>query len=186
MSIFNHDVYENIRTRIIVLHKGCVLMIPPDGSGPEANWSLPGGGLQPHESLAECARREVLEETGISVRVGRIAFLREWVVPRYVRSTAPDPDGHGYGYGLEVFHYATPEEPVSEPQPEKPGASVPEWVPLAAVPTLPLWPKELKSLCQRLQEGDAPEGTVSFLGRLEGPLALPEHDPFAQPTATSR
>ena len=82
MSIFNHNVYENIRIRAIVLHKDSMLMIPPGSSGPEVNWSLPGGGLQTHESLAECARREVLEETGIAVRVGRIAFLREWVVPK--------------------------------------------------------------------------------------------------------
>src|SRR5947209_3696134 len=99
MSIFNHNVYENIRTRVIVLHRSCVLMIPPVNNGPQESWGLPGGGLNPNESLAECARREVLEETGISVRVGRIAFIREWVVPKYVSSTAPDPNGHGHGYG---------------------------------------------------------------------------------------
>ena len=179
MSIFNHDIFDNIRTRVIVLHQGRVLLIPPGSSAPEAAWSLPGGSLKPDESLAECARREVLEETGISVRVGRIAFLREWVVPKYVQSTAPDPNRRGHGYGLEVFHYGTPEESVPNPRPEEPGAPPARWVPLAEAPTLPLWPKEFKPLCQRLQEGHAPDGIVSVLGQLESPWARPEHDPFA-------
>ncbi len=178
MSVFNHSVFENIRTRAIVLYRGCLLLIPPGSAGPEAAWGLPGGGLRPHESLAECARREVLEETGIVVRIGRVVFLREWVVPKYVQSTAPDPDTRGYGYGLEVFHYASPEEPPPAPRPEQPGAPVPRWIRLADVPSLPLWPKELKVLCQRLQDGRAPEGTVSVLGLNEGPLARPEYDPF--------
>src|SRR5262249_47970079 len=129
MSIFSHNIYDNIRTRTIVLHRGRLLVVPA-GSTPEAPavWRLPGRGLEPHEALAECARREVLEETGISVRVGRIAFVREWVVPKYLRSPDPDPEGRGHGYGLEVFHYATPEEPVPDPRPEEPGAIPARWV----------------------------------------------------------
>ena len=178
MSIFNHNIYENIRTRVIVLHQGCILMIRPDGNDPEAAWTLPGGGLNPHESLAECARRETLEETGIPVRVGRIAFLREWIVPKRVQSTAPDPRRQGYGYGLEVFHYATPEEPVPAARPEQPGAPSAEWVPITQLPRLPLWPKELRILGQRVLRMEAPEGTVSIVAQLEHPLATAEHDPF--------
>lgn len=178
MSIFNHNVYDNIRTRTIVLHRGCLLMIPPGSSDPGAAWRLPGGGLLPNESLAECARREVMEETGIPVHVGHIAFLREWIVPRHAQSTAPDPAGHGHGYGLEVFYYATPEGSVPDPRPEEPGAPPAKWVPLTEAPKLPLWPKELKCLCQRLQEGAAPVGTISILAQQESPLAHPEHDPF--------
>ena len=33
-------------------------------------WGIPGGGLQPGETLEECLRREVWEETGMKVRVG--------------------------------------------------------------------------------------------------------------------
>lgn len=43
-------------------------------------WSIPGGHLRPGETLAECAAREVQEETGVAVRI--IGFLgiaeREW------------------------------------------------------------------------------------------------------------
>jgi 8-oxo-dGTP pyrophosphatase MutT (NUDIX family) len=178
VSIFSHDIYDNIRTRTIVVHQGHILLIPADGSaeGHGTVWRLPGGGLEPHESLAECARREVLEETGIPARVGRIALLREWVAPRYTQVTDPDAK---HGFGLEVFHYAYPEEPVPAVRQEKPGAPLAKWVPLAAVAALPLWPKELKPLCRRLLAGHAPEGCVAVVGQLESPLARAEPDPFA-------
>src|SRR5581483_9236556 len=111
MSIFSHNIYENIRTRTIVLYQGKVLLHPPGKDGSDEAWKVPGGGLEPHESLAECARREVLEETGIPVRVGRIAFLQEWIVPK---QTAALEEGDGYGFGLEVHCYAYPEEPIPE------------------------------------------------------------------------
>ncbi|MDQ3700444.1 MAG: NUDIX domain-containing protein [Chloroflexota bacterium] len=138
MGILSHDIYQNIRTRTIVLHQGRILLLPAEkevAPGVETVWRLPGGGLEPHETLAECARREVLEETGIWVRVGRIAFLLEWVVPRY--APVPEP-GDGYGFGLEVFHYATPEEPIGELRAEEPRLVPPQWVRVEDVPDLPL------------------------------------------------
>ena len=35
-------------------------------------WCLPSGGVEPGESVAEACEREVLEETGLSVRVKRL------------------------------------------------------------------------------------------------------------------
>jgi phosphatase NudJ len=176
MGIFSHDIYENIRTRTLVLHDGCLLVHPPERDSESGAWGLPGGGLEPHESLAECARREVLEETGIPVRIGPIAFLREWVVPRYTEASEP---GEGYGFGLEVFHYAYPEEPVPVPRPERAGDPPPRWIPLAAVPDLPIWPKQLKDLCRRLAEGAPPTDCRSFVGQLDSPYARTAADPFA-------
>lgn len=38
-------------------------------------WCLPGGGMDPGESAAEACEREVLEETGLSVRVKRLVGI---------------------------------------------------------------------------------------------------------------
>ena len=176
VSIFSHNIYENIRTRTIVLYHGCVLLHPPEkdgGTWGSGAWGIPGGGLEPNESLAECARREVLEETGIPVRIGKIAFLQEWVVPQYTKAIEP---GEGHGYGLEVFHYAYPDEPVPEPQPERPGVPVARWMPLAEVPNLAIWPKQLKVLCRRLSEEDVFDGCSSFIGQIESPWANADPD----------
>ena len=35
-------------------------------------WCLPGGAMDPGESVAECCAREVLEETKLVVRVGKL------------------------------------------------------------------------------------------------------------------
>jgi hypothetical protein len=32
VSIFSHDIYDNLRTRTIVLHHGHILLFPADGS----------------------------------------------------------------------------------------------------------------------------------------------------------
>lgn len=46
--------------------EGRVLLIQRSDNG---NWSLPGGAMDPGESLRACAERETLEETGIVVEV---------------------------------------------------------------------------------------------------------------------
>lgn len=179
MGIFSHNIYENIRTRTIVVHNGCILLHPPEKDGGiwgSGAWGLPGGGLEPDETLAECAKREVFEETGIIVNIGPIAFLLEWVVPRYTEALEA---GEGPAYGLEVFHYAFPEEPVPEPRAEKPGDTPARWVPLTEVPNLPIWPKQLKNLCQLLSDGQAPQPTgLSFIGQIESPYTRTEQNPF--------
>jgi phosphatase NudJ len=164
MSIFNHNIYDNVRTRVIVLDQGCMLLHPPQE--PESAWQLPGGGLIPQESLAECAIREVLEETGIHIRISGLAFLREWVVPKYC--VAPNGQEQG-GFGLEVYFYAYPINKRSIPRSERPDIPAARWIRLEDISSLPLWPKEVKALATTLLSGATMYGVPTFVAQLESP-----------------
>ncbi|GAB3835103.1 NUDIX domain-containing protein [Kribbella italica] len=56
----------------VIEESGKVLMVRRSDSG---NWALPGGQMELGESLAVCASREVLEETGLTVEVTGIVGI---------------------------------------------------------------------------------------------------------------
>lgn len=47
----------------VVVRDGQILVV----RGPSGRWHLPGGGLEPNETVDEALRREILEETGYVV-----------------------------------------------------------------------------------------------------------------------
>lgn len=53
---------------VFICKDGKFLMGKRLGSHGEGSWSLPGGHLEFGESFADTAKREVLEETGLSIR----------------------------------------------------------------------------------------------------------------------
>lgn len=53
---------------------GRVLLVKPTY---KAGWEIPGGYVEPRESPKDAARREVLEELGIDVRIGRLLVV-DW------------------------------------------------------------------------------------------------------------
>jgi len=55
--------------RVLVIQRGA-----PPGEG---LWSVPGGKLEPEETLAQAVAREVREETGLVVEVGPLACVVE-------------------------------------------------------------------------------------------------------------
>lgn len=65
-----------LRVSVVVVHEGQILLIQEETKG-ETAYSLPGGGVELHESIAEAARREVREETGIEVSFERLLWVDE-------------------------------------------------------------------------------------------------------------
>ena len=59
-----------VGVRALVVRDGAVLLVR-HRAGREP-WGLPGGGVARYERLAEAARRETHEETGVTVRIERL------------------------------------------------------------------------------------------------------------------
>ena len=64
----------NFRVVAVILHGGRVLMHHAEG---ETFWTLPGGRVELHENAALSLQREMLEELGAEVRVGRLLWVVE-------------------------------------------------------------------------------------------------------------
>jgi len=77
-----------------VVFKGAEVLLVRRGQEPALDaWSLPGGLVELGETLAAAIRRELAEETGLTVRVLGIAAVLERIFP--------DPDGRiAYHYVL--------------------------------------------------------------------------------------
>ena len=58
-------------------HAGRILLVNP---GYKPGWDLPGGMAEANESPGDCVRREVLEELGLDLSLGRVLCI-EWVPP---------------------------------------------------------------------------------------------------------
>lgn len=60
---------------VLVWFEGLVLLGRRRGAHGAESWSFPGGHLEAGESWAACARREVLEETGLELAEPRFAAV---------------------------------------------------------------------------------------------------------------
>ena len=82
---------HRIRAAAIVVQGDSVLLVQHqhnDLQGGRPWWVPPGGGVEGEESLMDCAQREVLEETGLSVELGQ-----DRLCPRIRRARLPSLRG---------------------------------------------------------------------------------------------
>ncbi len=71
-----------VATKAIIVRDGKVLLLQEssayaDGTN-AGKWDLPGGRLSPDEPFREALLREVQEETGLDVVVGKCVHVDEW------------------------------------------------------------------------------------------------------------
>jgi 8-oxo-dGTP diphosphatase len=69
-----------VRVGGLIVVEGRILLLRQERGG-EDYWMLPGGGVHFSESLAEALRREVREEVGLEIAVGRPLALLESISP---------------------------------------------------------------------------------------------------------
>ena len=91
-----------LATRAILLHENRLLLVNA-WKGRDHLWCAPGGGAEPHQSLPANLSREVLEETGLIVKVGAPCLVNEFHDPNgdfhqvdvYFRCTIVSGDPYG-------------------------------------------------------------------------------------------
>jgi 8-oxo-dGTP diphosphatase len=118
---------------VVVWHGDRVLLVQR-GKPPRAgHWSLPGGAQQLGETVAQAARREVMEEVGLEVALGDIVATVDLI--------ERDPDDRvRYHYTLVDFVAEAP-GPMVRPGSD---AAAARWFSMAEIELLGLWSETVR------------------------------------------
>jgi ADP-ribose pyrophosphatase len=88
----NYPQQPVIAVGAVVVHQNRILLIRRGKEPARGEWAIPGGRVELGETMHAAVAREVLEETGVSIRPGELVYFFETI--------QPDPDGR------IRFHYA--------------------------------------------------------------------------------
>ena len=128
---FNMRVGANA---VIVRHDAILLV--EYGNGWKRHFNLPGGGIEPGESIVDGLRRELREETCAEITVGPLLLALEYFPPHFDQR-------YGDLHKLSLI-FRCDLQAGSEPQlPARrdPHQVAVQWVPLVALATEPLIPE---------------------------------------------
>ena len=119
----------------VVVWRGDRVLLIRRGKPPRVGqWSLPGGAQELGETVAETARREVLEETGLELAVLDLLTVVDLIEP------GDEPDRYRYHYTLIDFvAEAAPGEAIAAGD-----AAAVAWFDRASLPSLGLWDETLR------------------------------------------
>lgn len=128
----------DVRCSVLVVRKHAVLLIHRTRDGLD-DWVLPGGTPHEGESLVACARRELLEETGVSAYPSQVALVVE-----------SEPPGSGRRM-LDIVFIAA--EPLSGREHSRESGLEPRFVPPEQLPGMALHPALAAQLIRLIDPG---------------------------------
>jgi len=71
-----------VAVRAVIIENGKLLLVNAWAAGTGSDLlCAPGGGVEPHTSLPENLKREVMEETGLDIEVGPVCLVNEFHDP---------------------------------------------------------------------------------------------------------
>jgi ADP-ribose pyrophosphatase YjhB (NUDIX family) len=89
ISPYLREIRRKIGHDLILMPAVCALVFDERGrillcrSSDDGQWTIPGGSIDPGESPADCAEREILEEAAIRVEAQRIAGVYAGPLVKY-------------------------------------------------------------------------------------------------------
>jgi ADP-ribose pyrophosphatase len=74
-----YPITPQVGVGAITIKDGTVLLVKRGIEPSRGLWAIPGGTLKLGESMQECAAREILEETGVTIKVGDCAYVFDFI-----------------------------------------------------------------------------------------------------------
>ncbi|WP_054957994.1 NUDIX domain-containing protein [Paenibacillus dakarensis] len=138
--------HVRIRCTALIIENDSILLVEYEERG--VHYNLPGGGLEPGETIMDGVRREVLEETCADIEVGPIALVYE-MAPHKQSGDYNDNEKHGLHliFECKLKNNSVPHLP-SQPDPHQTAV---KWIPIHDLDKILLIPNINKQIIDYIQ-----------------------------------